>query len=96
MAAGKRRGGITVADALVRAAKATGTKRLFGLPGGGSSLDVMESARRQGLDFVLTRHECGAVFMAAATATLDGALGVALTTKGPGTANAAKIGRAHV
>jgi acetolactate synthase-1/2/3 large subunit len=86
---GSGRKKVTVADALVRAAKASGTKRIFGLPGGGSSLDVMESARRQGLDFVLTRHECGAVFMAAATATLDGALGVALTTKGPGTANAA-------
>lgn len=89
MAGRKASNRVTVADALVRAAKASGTRRLFGLPGGGSSLDVMESARRQGLDFILTRHECGAVFMAAATATLDGALGVAVTTKGPGTANGA-------
>ena len=44
-----RKGGITVADALVRAAKATGTKRLFGLPGGGSSLDVAK-----GCNFILT------------------------------------------
>ena len=80
---------ITVATALVRAAKASGAKRLFGLPGGGSSLDLIEAARREGLDFVLTRHECAAVFMAAATSQLDGALGVALTTKGPGLANAA-------
>lgn len=80
---------VTVAEALVRAAKATGTKRVFGLPGGGSSLDVMESARRAGMHFVLTRHETGAVFMAAATATLEHNLGVALTTKGPGTANGA-------
>ena len=90
MAGGRsNRNRITVAAALVRAARASGTKRIFGLPGGGSSLDLIESARREGLDFILARHECSAVFMAAATATLDGALGVALTTKGPGTANAA-------
>jgi acetolactate synthase-1/2/3 large subunit len=80
---------VTVATALVRAAKATGTRRIFGLPGGGSSLDLIDAARREGLDFVLTRHECAAVFMASATSALDGALGVAVTTKGPGAANAA-------
>lgn len=84
----------TVATALVEAFAAHGTRRVFGLPGGGSSLDVIEAARRAGLPFVLARHECAAVFMAAATAELDGSLGVALTTKGPGTANAAN-GAAH-
>ena len=83
-----------VATALVRAFSAHGTRRLFGLPGGGSSLDLIEAAREAGLDFVLARHECSAVFMAAATAELDGSLGVALTTKGPGTANAVN-GAAH-
>lgn len=84
----------TVAQALVHAFAVRGTRRLFGVPGGGSSLDLIEAARAQGLTFVLTRHECSAVFMAAATAELDGSLGVALTTKGPGTANAAN-GAAH-
>jgi acetolactate synthase-1/2/3 large subunit len=83
-----------VAAALVDAFTAHGTRRLFGLPGGGSSLDIIEAARRAGLPFVLARHECAAVFMAAATAELDGSLGVALTTKGPGTANAVN-GAAH-
>lgn len=83
-----------VATALVRAFSVHGTRRLFGLPGGGSSLDLIEAAREAGLDFVLARHECSAVFMAAATAELDGSLGVALTTKGPGTANAVN-GAAH-
>jgi len=77
----------TVAKALVAAFAATGTKRLFGLPGGGSSLDLIEQAREAGLPFVLARHECAAVMMAAVTAELDGSLGVALMTKGPGTAN---------
>ncbi len=67
---------------------------MFGLPGGGSSLDLIEAAHRERIAFILTRHECAAVFMAAATAEIEGNLGVALTTKGPGTANAAN-GAAH-
>jgi acetolactate synthase-1/2/3 large subunit len=85
---------VTVATALVRAFKASGTRRMFGVPGGGSNLDLIEAARLEGIDFVLARHECAAMFMAATTAELDGSLGVALTTKGPGTANAAN-GAAH-
>ena len=79
----------TVALALMRALKASGTRRLFGVPGGGSSLDLIEAAHSQGMAFVLARHECAAVFMACATAEMDGSIGAALTTKGPGTANAA-------
>ncbi len=83
-----------MAGALLQAFVATGTSRLFGLPGGGSSLDLIEAARVAGIPFVLTRHECSAAFMAAATAELDGSIGVAITTKGPGTANAVN-GAAH-
>jgi acetolactate synthase-1/2/3 large subunit len=91
---GPGKDGVTVATALVGAFKANGTRRMFGVPGGGSSLDLIEAARLEGIDFVLARHECAAMFMAAATAELDGSIGVALTTKGPGTANAAN-GAAH-
>ena len=80
---------ITVAELLVSAIAASGVKRIFGLPGGGSSLDIIEAAADRGIDFVLTRTESAAVMMAAATAEISGTLGVALTTKGPGVANAA-------
>ncbi len=79
----------TVAELLVDAFDSYGVKRMFGLPGGGSSLDIIDAAATKGIDFVLTRTESAAVMMAAATAELDGTLGVALTTKGPGSANAA-------
>ena len=79
----------TVAAILADALAAHGVARIFGLPGGGSSLDVMEAAAGKGIEFVLTRSENAAVMMAAATADLSGTLGVALTTKGPGVANAA-------
>ncbi len=83
-----------VALALVETAAATGTRRLFGVPGGGSSLDLIDAAATLGLDFVLCRHETSATFMAAAQNELDGSLGVAVVTKGPGTANAVN-GIAH-
>ena len=90
----RRPAALSVAAALARAFRAHGVKRMFGLPGGGSSLDLIDAARRERIPFVLARHECAAVFMAAATAELEGTIGVALTTKGPGTANAAN-GVAH-
>jgi acetolactate synthase-1/2/3 large subunit len=80
---------ITVAKLLVSAFAANGVKRIFGLPGGGSSLDIIDAAAEIGIEFVLTRSENSAVMMAAATAELDGSPGVALMTKGPGIANAA-------
>jgi acetolactate synthase-1/2/3 large subunit len=78
----------TIAELVVSAFAANGVKRIFGVPGGGSSLDIMAAAAAVGIDFVLTRSENSAVMMAAATAELDGVPGVALTTKGPGVANA--------
>ena len=80
---------VTIAELLADALAAHGVSRIFGVPGGGSSLDVMEAAAGRSIEFVLTRAENAAVMMAAATADLTGTLGVALTTKGPGVANAA-------
>lgn len=79
----------TIAQLLVARLHARGVRRMFGVPGGGSSLDVIEAGAAVGIDFVLTRTESAAVMMAAASATLTGAPGVAITTKGPGTAAAA-------
>ncbi|MBM3542013.1 MAG: thiamine pyrophosphate-binding protein, partial [Alphaproteobacteria bacterium] len=78
----------TVADALVAALADVGVRRMFGIPGGGSSLDVMEAGGKIGIDFVLARTESAAAMMAAATAELSGAPGVILTGLGPGAANA--------
>lgn len=84
----------TAAEVLAEAFAQAGVRRLFGVPGGGSSLDLVEAAKGRGLDFVLARHETAAVIMAAATAELSGRPGVALCTRGPGVGNAAN-GVAH-
>ncbi|WP_439598942.1 thiamine pyrophosphate-binding protein [Falsiroseomonas sp.] len=79
----------TVAEALLAALAQRGTKRIWGVPGGGSSLDVIAAAPRFGIDFILARQEANAAMMALADAELTGAPGVVMTTKGPGVSNAA-------
>ncbi|MEI8399564.1 MAG: thiamine pyrophosphate-dependent enzyme [Alcaligenaceae bacterium] len=93
---------ITIAQALAQALARTGVRQIFGLPGGGSSLDLIEAAAEVGIGFTLTKTENAAVMMAGALAETTGVPGVALMTKGPGVANAtngvayAKLDRAPV
>ena len=82
------------ADAVAAALADAGVERVFGVPGGGSSLDLIAAAHRRGLPFALARHETAAVIMAATTAELSGRPGAALVTRGPGVSNAAN-GIAH-
>jgi acetolactate synthase I/II/III large subunit len=78
----------TVADYVITSLKQRGTKRMFGVPGGGSSLDLIEAGARAGVDFILTQTETGAALMAAVTAELSGSPGAVLTGVGPGAASA--------
>jgi acetolactate synthase-1/2/3 large subunit len=84
----------TAADSIAAAFAAAGTKRIYGVPGGGSSLDLIAAAKARGVEFVLARHETSAVIMAATEAELSGTPGAALCTRGPGVGNAAN-GMAH-
>jgi acetolactate synthase-1/2/3 large subunit len=79
---------ITVAEMIAQKLKVRGVQRMFGVPGGGSSLDLIDATAQHGIEFHLSKREDSAVIMAAVTAEMSGAPGVALTTKGPGTANA--------
>lgn len=80
-------GTTTLAEAVVDTLQSYGVRRIFGVPGGGSSLQIIDAAARRGIDFVLTRSEAPAIMMAAVTGELSGRPGAALTTKGPGIAN---------
>ena len=84
----------TVAQIVARICERYGVRRAFGLPGGGSSLDLMRAFAEYGIPFTLTRTEAGAVMAAAASAESCGGIGVAITTQGPGTASAVN-GIAH-
>ncbi|MCX7383041.1 MAG: thiamine pyrophosphate-binding protein [Alphaproteobacteria bacterium] len=86
---GTPRANTKAAFVLADAMRQLGVTRVFGLPGGGSSLDLIEGAKASGLPFTLVRHETAGVMMAAVTADLTGCPGAMLVTKGPGLANAA-------
>jgi acetolactate synthase-1/2/3 large subunit len=74
----------SVADLIVARLKRAGVAAVFGVPGGGSNLDVIEAARRAGLPFVLTATESGGAIAAMAQAEITGRPGACLTTIGPG------------
>jgi acetolactate synthase-1/2/3 large subunit len=84
----------TVADVLIDGLRRAGVSRIFGVPGGGSNLELLEAARAARLPFVLCHQEASACIMAAVTAELTGAPGAALSTLGPGV-SASATGLAH-
>jgi acetolactate synthase-1/2/3 large subunit len=73
-----------VADLVVRRLRDAGVRTLFGVPGGGSSLDLIEAAGNAGLPFVLTATETAAAIAALAQAEITGHPGACLTALGPG------------
>ena len=79
-----------IADALAEC----GTDVLFGVPGGGSNLDLIGACEAAGLRFVLTHSETAGAIMAATYAELTGRPGACLATRGPGATSIA-TGVAH-
>ncbi|MER1967845.1 thiamine pyrophosphate-binding protein [Castellaniella sp. GW247-6E4] len=75
------------AQILVEQLAARKVRRIFGVPGGDCSLDIIQAASEAGIEFVVTRTENAAAIMASVTAELSGGIGVVLTTRGPGFAN---------
>ncbi|MGB5813047.1 MAG: acetolactate synthase large subunit [Polyangiales bacterium] len=73
-------------DLLVRALENEGVEVIFGVPGE-ENLDFLESLRTSSIEFVVTRHEQAAGFMAATWGRLKGKPGVCLSTLGPGATN---------
>ncbi|MBP9718404.1 acetolactate synthase large subunit [Candidatus Gracilibacteria bacterium] len=76
----------TAADLFVRCLENEGVKHLFGLPGE-ENLDFVQALRTSTINFVVTRHEQGAAFMADVYGRLTGRAGVCLATLGPGATN---------
>ena len=74
-------------DWLARRLHAAGTRRAFGVPGGGNSLDLIVALRAVGIDTVVTAREDAAIMMAGISGVLGESPGVAFTTKGPGLAS---------
>ncbi|MDH4065169.1 MAG: thiamine pyrophosphate-binding protein [Acidobacteriota bacterium] len=69
------------AAVLARTLREAGITRMFGLPGG-EILDFIHAARREGIEFLLTRHEGAASFMADVTGQIQRRPGVCVATLG--------------
>src|SRR5262245_11069708 len=74
----------SVADLVVARLREAGVRCVFGMPGGGSNLDLVAACARAALPFVLTATETGAAIAALAQAEITGRPGACLTTQGPG------------
>jgi pyruvate dehydrogenase (quinone) len=75
----------TVGDFLVKRLEAWGVHRIYGYPGDGINGIIGALGRvKSGMEFIQTRHEEMAAFMACAHAKFTGEVGVCLATSGPG------------
>jgi acetolactate synthase-1/2/3 large subunit len=77
-----------MAAELARALREAGTRVVFGVPGGGSNLDMVGAAEAAGMRFVLTHTETAAAIMAGVAGELTGTPGACVVTRGPGAASA--------
>lgn len=73
-------------DLFVRCLENEGVKYIFGVPGEETE-DILFSLEKSSIQFIPTRHEQGASFMADVWGRLSGTAGVCLSTLGPGATN---------
>ena len=78
-----------LAELIITEARGRGLKHFFGLPGGGSPLDMMEAGRQLDVSFVSVAHESSAAIMAAYYGLMKNTAGLALSVKGIGAGNLA-------
>ncbi len=78
--------GLKASDLFVACLEAEGVREVYGVPGE-ENADMMLSIEDSPIEFVLTRHEQGAAFMAEVHGRLTGTPGVCLGTLGPGATN---------
>jgi acetolactate synthase-1/2/3 large subunit len=73
-------------DLFVQCLENEGVKYVFGVPGEEME-DILFSLEKSSIQFIPTRHEQGAAFMADVWGRLSGQAGVCLSTLGPGATN---------
>ena len=78
---------MSAGKAVIEALRAEGVEYIFGLVGTTTNSIVTELYGRNDIQFVDTRHEEGAAFMAYGYARASGKPTACLTTSGPGTIN---------
>ncbi|WP_228547551.1 acetolactate synthase large subunit [Filobacillus milosensis] len=74
------------ANLIVKMLEHEGVEYIFGVPGE-ENLDIMDALLDSKIEFIVTRHETGAAFIAGTYGRLTGKPGVCLSTLGPGATN---------
>lgn len=77
---------ISAAHMLVKCLENENVKYIFGIPGE-ENIGVMDALLDSPIQFITTRHEQGAAFMADVQGRLTGTAGVCMSTLGPGATN---------
>jgi acetolactate synthase-1/2/3 large subunit len=77
---------MNTAELLIACLENEGVEYIFGLPGE-ENLHILEALQESSIQFITTRHEQGAAFMADVYGRLTGKAGVCLSTLGPGATN---------
>jgi acetolactate synthase I/II/III large subunit len=77
---------MNTAELLVKCLENEGVRFIFGLPGE-ENMEVLRALIHSPIQFIITRHEQGAAFMADVYGRLTGKPGVCLSTLGPGATN---------
>src|ERR1700690_2399915 len=76
----------STAELIVECLENEGVTHVFGIPGE-ENIRLIEALSKSSIDYVLTRHEQGASFMAETYGRLTGSAGVCSATLGPGAIN---------
>lgn len=77
---------MNAAQLFIKCLENEGVEYIFGIPGE-ENLDLMDALLDSPIQFITTRHEQGAAFMADVYGRLTGRAGVCLSTLGPGATN---------
>lgn len=77
---------MNTAELLVHCLENEGVEYVFGVPGE-ENLQLLQALKQSSIQFITTRHEQGAAFMADVYGRLTGKAGVCLSTLGPGATN---------
>jgi acetolactate synthase I/II/III large subunit len=85
---------LDIAEAIAEELRAAGAQFVFGVPGGGSNLELVGACGDRGIEFVLAHTETAAAIMAATVGELTAKPAGCVVTRGPGAA-AAVNGTAH-
>ncbi|WP_221568541.1 acetolactate synthase large subunit [Alkalihalobacillus sp. TS-13] len=75
-----------VSELFVKCLEKEGVEYIFGVPGE-ENIDFLDALKESNIEFITTRHETGAAFMAGVYGKLTGKPGVCLATLGPGATN---------